>query len=502
MEFPEDIRLRFVLGAVVVLAILAVRLPSLRRFEPWAFGLAAAVGLAAFFNFGSLRHHFDEGFVNRWELFHYQLGSKYFPELGFDGIYAASYAAQLREYPDTPIAPAIRDLRTNELTVASEHMAHMTDVMRRFTPERWQLFESDHRVYTANTTSAFWQYIRSDHGFNPSPAWTFVARVFSGPLPPGYASWILLAGLDLVLLLGMFVVVFRTYGYRIGCLALAICGLRYGWPYVFLGAFLRLDWLVSVVVGICMLKRERFASAGACFAYATLVRVFPVLFLTGPLLLAGRSVMRGQLPRWALRLAAGFGAVLVLGLVVGALAGRGPQAWIEFAERMQLYVGLTGGNLVGSDTLVITGPGFLLASLEWPQYTVLDPSRVLDERWIARCTLRVGLLALAAVAMWRSRLDRAGVLGVIPIFALTTPVAYYWIMLAVLPLFGGAIVPVAVLALAAALHGIHLFYLGPDYTQFLCALLAMGLLGICIGWALWVVVHRNRDAQAPAQTQA
>ena len=32
--------------------------------------------------------------VHHWEQFHYFLGSKYFPEVGYDGIYVASLAAE------------------------------------------------------------------------------------------------------------------------------------------------------------------------------------------------------------------------------------------------------------------------------------------------------------------------------------------------------------------------------------------------------------------------
>ena len=39
------------------------------------------------------------------------------------------------------------------------------------------------------------------------------------------------------------------------------------------GAFLRQDWLAAVGIGVCMLRRERFALAGALFAYGAMVPV-------------------------------------------------------------------------------------------------------------------------------------------------------------------------------------------------------------------------------------
>ena len=76
------------------LLLLARRLDARRlgqRSLP-AYVAAAGLGVAAFYSFGLFRHYNDFHFINTWEQFHYQLGSKYFPELGYDGIYLAALA--------------------------------------------------------------------------------------------------------------------------------------------------------------------------------------------------------------------------------------------------------------------------------------------------------------------------------------------------------------------------------------------------------------------------
>ena len=125
MDFVRDIQLHVGFGALVCATLLAVRHPSLRRFEVSASLFAAGVGLAAFFNFGSLHHYSDRGFVNRWELFHYHLGSKYFPELGYDGLYAASLLAQRETAPEIRVGGRIRDLSTNRLERIADHAEHV-----------------------------------------------------------------------------------------------------------------------------------------------------------------------------------------------------------------------------------------------------------------------------------------------------------------------------------------------------------------------------------------
>jgi hypothetical protein len=80
---------------LVVLALVLLRVRRrFERFEPLVYGLAGLAGAVAFLNFGVDNHSWNRGFVNRWDQFHLQLGSKYFPELGYDGLYAASLLAQ------------------------------------------------------------------------------------------------------------------------------------------------------------------------------------------------------------------------------------------------------------------------------------------------------------------------------------------------------------------------------------------------------------------------
>lgn len=99
-------------GAALLLAAAAAGAAGRLRLERGLCVALAALGVAAFLNFGALHHQFDRGFVHRWEHFHYHLGSKYFPELGYDGLYVASLAAQHASHPQLPVGRRLRDLRT------------------------------------------------------------------------------------------------------------------------------------------------------------------------------------------------------------------------------------------------------------------------------------------------------------------------------------------------------------------------------------------------------
>src|SRR5215475_11065422 len=250
-------------GAALVLAAAAARAARRERLERGLCLALAALGVAAFANFGDLHHQADRGFVHRWEHFHYHLGSKYFPELGYDGLYVASIAAEHASHPQLRVGRRLRDLRTNRGERAGDASAHRREVRARFSTERWDAFVADHAVFAEAGGERFLDGVRRDHGYNPSPTWTFVARLFTARAPVGPVSSLLLALLDPLLLAVAFFCVFRSFGLPTGCLALAVLGLGFGWRYNYLGALLRLDWLAAALVAISLLERGRARIAGA-----------------------------------------------------------------------------------------------------------------------------------------------------------------------------------------------------------------------------------------------
>jgi hypothetical protein len=378
----------------------------------------------------------------------------------------------------------VRDLATYRLVVPADQAAEFAAVRARFSDARWQSFVADHDDYLENTPPRLWRAMRTDHGYNATPAWTFVARLFDARLSTTNTTLSALGALDLLFVGAMFALLFRTYGYRAACLSLAIFGLGYGWRDIYIGSLLRLDWLAASAIGICLLKRERFAAAGACIGYAAMVRVFPVLFLAGPALLALKAYLHGERPRWPLRVAAGFGVVVCLAFAAGSMTGRGIEAWKEFGSHIDVYRATWSADLIGVDTLFLGGPASLVANLDGPaeRRTLQDVRQVLAERRATRAVVVGALLGLVGLAMWRAPLAEAAVLGVVPIFALIPAAAYYWIVALVVPLRRGRAAAVALLLLAAALHGIELLVPSPARAPWRFGLLAWGYALILVAW--------------------
>ena len=479
------------------------RLPPAAADAGTLLALAAATAAAAWFNFG-LFH--GPGFVHRWEQFHYFLGSKYFPELGYDGLYVASIAAQLES------DPACRCSRSS-VTCAPTRWYPPT----RCQSTRRRCGAASRRPAggcsspTTGTSSgrATWitsRQIRTDHGYNPTPTWTFVARLADRFVPATDTSLGLLGLLDPALLLVMFVVVFRTYGSRIGCLALLVFGLGYPWRYDWVGgAFLRQDWLAAVVIGVCMLRRERYALAGALFGYATMVRVFPALLLAGLAIAAAGCAARREPVRWALRFATGLVVAILLAVGAGCLTGRGAAAWPEFVHNLAKYQGTWLTNNVGSRNLVLYGPDTVSRRLvDW---TLAEPwsrwqqhmDRLQRERAWAVVLVALAFMALLAAAAWRAPPDEAAVLGLVAVYALVELTCYYWMMLLAMPIRRGALAAVGLLALGTGLFALDL---ATPAFEMIYGAMSWGLAVLFVAWTAPDVVATVRGWRTAAERRA
>ena len=443
-----------------------------------ALGLVAVLAAAAHLNFFT----FHSGhFTHFAENFHYQLGSKYFPEVGYDGLYQASVAAQAESAPSLPLPREIRDLLTNAFIPVRRVDAHREEVIRRFTPDRWRSFVKDHsefldRSYIHNLNEA-----RHDHGYNPTPTWTFVARLFNAWLPLDATTIPILALLDWVILGATFVVVFRTYGSGVGATALLLFGVGYPWRYGWVGGgFLRYDWLAAIVIGTCLLKRRRFGAAGFLFAYSAAVRLFPALILFGVAAVAAWGLIRRTSVSWAVRFGAGALAGAVVFFLAGAMTGRGFAAWPEFVHNIEKHHDTWSTNRAGLEFAVVTTPKTMLSripiSLPLSQRSAMWQEEMnLAQR--ARRPLCLGLAILlvagAAAAAATSRPDEGAAIGVTAVFAGLVLSCYYWVVLVVLAFRRSTDGAVGILAANAAALIAALF---TDDTQIIFAVFSWAVL--------------------------
>lgn len=491
----------------------------------------AVVAIIAFTNFFTFHYG---SFTHFQEMFHYQLGSKYFPELGYDGLYEASVVAQVESEPESPLPRRIRDLKTGVIVSSSGAIARRAEVVARFSPARWKSFVADYSYFSGPVGPDTFL----DHGYNPTPAWTFVGRLFNSWLPLNATTVSLLALLDWALVGAALVVVRRTYGGAVAATFAILLGLGYPWRYAWVGgAFLRFDWFAAVVVGVCMLKRGKFGTAGALFAYATAVRIFPALLLVGVGAVAARELLRRQNGRWIVRFGGAFVGCLGACFIAGALAGRGLSAWGEFARDIKKHHDTWSINMIGLEMVFLYKPqtmtdekytatisgsaeeggGYAVTVPALGLHTKADTSEkalaVAEEavnqhgvRWLAEMNrvqaerrpfyLAVAALVIAALmlAAWERSVDEAAALGVAAVFALLHLSCYYWVVLTLMALRRSAVGPLGLLGLNAATFAAALVAPG---LQLACLVFSCGMMALLVAWLGPDVVATLRPKRAP-----
>jgi hypothetical protein len=327
---------------LLLLGIVLRRAGRPRAGQRWRDGLL--IGLAALATlcwWELLQFHHVRGQpladVHYSEFFHYYMGSKYFPELGYTELYHCTALAVARGGERLEaIEGRIRDLATNELETARWILSEQSRCTSRFSPERWQDFERDVAWFRGRMPAESWDSLLIDWGYNATPTWGLLGSALANTGPATDLQVRLLILVDPALLLLTWVCVARTFGWRVLCVLLIFWGTNAASGYTWTGgSYLRQGWTTATLVGLCLLRRERGVAAGFLLGCATLLRVFPgVMFAAIGAkavleTIARRTVRPARIP---LRVALGGLLAALTLLPLGMLAGGGVRAWLDFSE--------------------------------------------------------------------------------------------------------------------------------------------------------------------------
>ncbi len=344
--------LSWALPAVVVLVTLAVILHHRRlrrqagadaapgrtftRVVFGVLGVCAVLAVANYHDYGVFRYG---TYLNEWDVYHYYLGTKYSQEVGYTHMYGATLVAD-----DTSRERAaktkqrLRDLTTYRYRLLKDILAEGHKYRGRFSEERWKEFVADVNWFRAQLPPDRWAKLVGDAGYNGTPAWSFfVGAAFTRHLSirNTVSRWLMLA-IDPALIIAGLACVVWAFGLRAALLMVIFIGSHYLFSWGHLkGALLRVDFTMCTVISICCVKRGYPKIAGAFLGWAILSRIFPVLFLAGPVVkLADTFIRERRLDREIMSLllsCASFGVAVCLGSVV-YFGGIDP--WLQWTDKM------------------------------------------------------------------------------------------------------------------------------------------------------------------------
>jgi hypothetical protein len=401
-----------VASAATLLVAWNLSRPSSERFQrirPW---LVSALGVLALGCWWELGHFHYPTYLQIHEHYHYYLGAKYFPELGYTRLYECTAVADVEAGLRRQVASRwIRDLSTNRLTAGAAIVNNPADCTHNFTPPRWEMFKRDVAWFRSHRTPELWSEALVDHGYNGTPVWAIAATLLIPDRPANDTDILFLGLLDPLLIFTMWVFVWWAFGWETTCIGMIWWGTNYLSTYMFTGgAFLRADWLALSVIGICLVKRGRPALGGFALTYAALLRIFPAFIIVGLTLKMAMRMWRERSLRLdpahrALAMGSAAAAVVLVMLsfvVVGRGVAGGVQAWQGFVANSEKHMATPLTNNMGLKTVLSFSPATRSAVignfwLDTPWDTWSDARhRIFQQRQVLFWLLLVAFVALLA----------------------------------------------------------------------------------------------------------
>jgi hypothetical protein len=348
------------LGRILLLVALAGLLFTLARRgvisrRQRAFMFVLLVGaLASYANFGILHPNqsgYRPGHIHYYDTFHYFMGAKYLPELGYSGLYEATIVAG-RELGAFGGITYVRDLTTYvprpTTTVAAE------PIRSRFSAGRWEAFKRDLAFFGPRIDA--WPELLVDRGYNDPPPRALLLHLLVGHLAASAPTLALLSSLDYVLMIAAAWAVWRSFGAVPAALTLTFLSLSFYARFDYIGgSILRWDWVAALLAGAAALARGAGTTGGLLLGYAAAARVFPTLFLV-PLLIKWTQARVSRRPEpvvtSGLRAAVG----LLLAISVGLLAWPDQRPLVlEFLAKIRLHAQDPFVNSVGLGSMLVFG---------------------------------------------------------------------------------------------------------------------------------------------------
>ena len=495
---------------VVLLALLALLLAE--RHVPWIrarrtllLTLLAAGGLFAYLD--GFRFHFAFGTAHPLEFYHYFVGSKYFPELGYEGLYNATLIADWEDDVVDDSVP-IRNLADYTMARRPDVLARAAEIKRPFGDERWQAFKLDVAQFRSQAPKYWRSHLLQDHGYNGTPLTTAVLSGIARAVPLSAASFArIFCWFDLLLIAFASALLARNTGPDGGLLFFVLFCSNPLNDYTFIGgSFLRYLYFVSLALGIDAYERGRLAKSGTLAAASTLLSVFPAV------LVAGVWIRDLLAPNRAVRMRAGRPFVMAFGFSIVALllatslsrTPTGENAWAMFREAIGVHAQAFTPNRIGLAVIfsyashVETTPawsadGEFIPLPTWSQRA----AETLQARRPLYVASQLALASLALLFLRRAPKCEAFFGGLVLLFTFVTLGHYYYGVLSLVPLMfmrrNDAVVPLCVLWLAIIAIRLTADADVSREAFLISAMLAAYMVAV-LGWSVFRAERRRENA--------
>jgi len=437
-------------------------------------------------------------YLNCYEFFHYYLGTKYWHELRYDDLYASVLTAQ-HELKQRNLPPTVRDLAKGRAVSQAVVLGDAATYRAKFSEERWASFKEDVRFFRSKFSQKGWNRLMSDKGYNATPVYTMVASTLTRWAPTS-DIWRMkaLAFIDLLFMASAFLCVCWAFGPRTAILLGLVLATQYVTSHSHMkAAFMRTDWIMCLIMAACMIKLGHWKVAGALLAYATCIRIFPVVFGFGIGALLLHTLARERRIGWQYVQCLGvFGGVTFL-LVGMSWLYTGTAYWQEFLAK------ITDHN----DDISPWRVGFKYVWL-LSYRGATEGAASLAEQYAAWSVyyraVQASVLLLAVYLVRGLKAYEVFCFGIVAAFMLIAPTYYYYIMILIPALYFAARIDeprhafgfVLILVAGMVAHWTHGIWDRSFQQFFAISVMVMGILAYMLGVAAWESMGARRPAVA------
>jgi hypothetical protein len=409
--------------------------------------------------------------VRAWNVYHYYVGSKYFNELSYFGLYAATLTAddnfqaekkkakgkrakRLKRVRDFKQLKKARDMRDYLVKPRKKIVDSFSDY--EMEPARLEQLGRDTRFLRTfmGIRPPGWTNTLQDLGYNPGPAWTIVGVPLTNLVPPKWPYFHLISNSDVPLFLLTFLLLWWGFGLRVAsAMALWCCTIQFN-ESRFAGGFLQYDWFASVLMSAAFYRRGWYRAAGVALTWGAMTRVFPGFLILPFVIWAARDAFGGlRGGDGGLLRSAWFGIkhrhrafLLSFTLACGVLfvgshfTGQGLSTWPEWVEKIGRHSethAVTSNQRVGVGRLAIHKPK---KGQPWGELRGDRNDRLDEARPKKRKLQLFGLLLLIPALVRRRDMD-GFVLAMFSVFCAVVLSRYYASTWSIFFLLGAAGMP-------------------------------------------------------------
>jgi hypothetical protein len=337
-------------GLLALFLLLRVA-PRLSRERGRAlYGALCLLACLAWLDFGTFGAT-ARGPLHLWDSVHYFMGSKYIREVGYTKLYDCMGQSAVRRGRGEVFNRGVMRRLDDNVRVPGSAVGRDEARCDTFTPSRAAEFDADLEAL-GQLPLPFGMPIEAfanDRGYMATPFGAALHHVATARATPSQSFFLGFAVVDALCLLLTVVVLALGFGLRPATFVAVAIGVGAPWDYYWLGgAFDRHTWLLVFAGALVAIHRKHARAAGVLLALLVLHRAFPAGFAMGALLFACLP-RPGEDPDSRINgrhMALTFALTGALGLALGAVVA-GPEAWLDFAQRLRVHVNTPVTNELG-----------------------------------------------------------------------------------------------------------------------------------------------------------